>query len=94
MMKLKYILLTLSLAEFAIGFSNARASTFFYLGLPLGVIFLGLYLIVHSLEKESALYDEQNHASESVTQSAEVHKQGELAMGKMALNPVTAPGHS
>jgi hypothetical protein len=59
----KYIFLTLALVEFAIGFSNLRPTTFFYLGLPLGAIFFGLFLITQMLEKESALLDEQNRAA-------------------------------
>jgi len=63
MMRGKHIFLTLSLIEFAIGFSNARPTTFFYLGLPLGAVFFGLFLITQMLEKESALLDEQSRAT-------------------------------
>lgn len=63
-MKLKYVFLTLSLIETAIGLSDARQNIFFYLGLPIGAILLGLFLIAQVLEKESALYDEQNRALE------------------------------
>jgi hypothetical protein len=65
MQRLKYILLTLALVEFAIGFSNLQPTIIFYLGLPLGAIFFGLYLIAQLLEKESALLDEQNRAAAS-----------------------------
>jgi hypothetical protein len=61
--KLKYVLLTLALIELAVGLSNARANVFFYLGLPLGTVLLGLYLIIQSFEKESARFDEQNRAA-------------------------------
>jgi len=63
MIRLKHILLTLSLLEFAIGFSNYRPTTFFYLGPPVGAILLGLFLVAQLLEKESALLDEQNRAA-------------------------------
>jgi hypothetical protein len=63
MMKPKYIFLTLSLVELTIGFSNARQNAFFYLGLPVGAILFGLFLIAQVMEKESALYDEQNRAA-------------------------------
>jgi hypothetical protein len=63
MPRLKYIFLTLALVEFAIGFSNLRPTTFFYLGLPLGAIFFGLFMITQILEKESALLEEQNRAA-------------------------------
>ena len=62
MPKWKYIFLALALVEFAIGFSNLQPTTFFYLGLPLGAIFFGLFMITQLLEKESALLDEQNRA--------------------------------
>jgi hypothetical protein len=63
MRKWKYIFLTLSLVEFAIGFSEFRPNTFFYLGRPLGAILFGLFLIAQMLEKESILLDEQNRAT-------------------------------
>ena len=59
----KSIFLTLCLIELAIGFSDLRPTTFFYLGPPLGAIFFGLFLITQLLEKESALLDEQNRAA-------------------------------
>jgi len=62
-MKLKNILLAISLLGFAIAFSNfGEASVWadaLALGLPIGTILLGLFLIFTVLEKESALYDEQ-----------------------------------
>jgi len=63
MPKLKNILLTLAVMELAIGFSNLRPTIFFFMGLPLGAILFGLYLITQLLEKESALLDEQNRAA-------------------------------
>jgi uncharacterized membrane protein YtjA (UPF0391 family) len=59
----KYIFLTLALVEFAIGFSGLRPTIFVDLGLPLGAILFGLFLITQILEKESALLDEQNRAA-------------------------------
>jgi hypothetical protein len=59
----KYIFLALALVEFAIGFSDLRPTTFFYLGRPLGAILFGLFLIAQMLERESALLDEQNRAA-------------------------------
>lgn len=70
-MKPKYILLTLSLIELSIGFSNARQNAFFYLGLPVGSALFGLFLITQFLEKESALYDEQRRVSERTQKSSE-----------------------
>lgn len=62
-MKWKDIFLALALMEFAIGFSGLRPTTFFCLGLPLGVILLGLILVAQLLERESVLPDEQNRAA-------------------------------
>jgi len=62
-MKLKHIFLALALIELAIGFSNLRPTTFFYLGPPLGAALLGLFLVTQLLERESALLDEQNRAA-------------------------------
>ena len=59
----KYIFLSLALIEFAIGFSDLRPNTFFYMGRPLGAILLGLYLVAQLLERESALLDQQNRAA-------------------------------
>jgi TRAP-type C4-dicarboxylate transport system permease small subunit len=69
MLKLKYVFLSLSAVEFAIGFSNARPAAFFYLGLPLGAILIILFLVTQFLEKESALYDVQNLAAEVARQA-------------------------
>lgn len=71
MLRWKYVLLGLSLIELAIGFSNARPNVFFYLGLPVGTILFCLFLIFQFLEKESALYDEQNRDAEQRRQAAQ-----------------------
>jgi len=80
MLKWKYIFLTVSLIAFAIGFSDARPSVWFYMGRPVGAILFGLFLIAQVLEKESALYDEQARAA-AKERSAK-------------LPPQTAPGPS
>lgn len=86
-MKPKYILLTLSLIELTIGFSNARQNTFFYLGLPIGAALFGLFLIVQFLEKESALYDEQRRVSERAPKSSEGQKQTLPSRQEVASDP-------
>jgi len=63
MLKWKYVFLSLSVLEFAIGFSHARPVVLVDLGLPLGAILFILFLISQLLEKESALYDEQNRTA-------------------------------
>lgn len=59
-MKLKNVFLTISLVSFAIGFISTGESIFWYLGLPVGAIFFGLFMIFMILEKETALLDEQS----------------------------------
>jgi uncharacterized membrane protein YtjA (UPF0391 family) len=75
MFKWKYIFLSLSLIELAVGFSDARPTTFFYLGRPLGTILFGLFLIAQVMEKESALYDEQRRAAQPSQKLPEVPEQ-------------------
>ena len=57
--KTKKIALTLSLIAFAIGFSDAGESTFWYMGRPVGAILFAVYMIFMVLEKESLLLDKQ-----------------------------------
>jgi hypothetical protein len=57
----KYVLLTLSLAGIAITACDRQPTTVSYLALPLSAILFELFLIFSILEKESALFDEQNH---------------------------------
>ncbi len=44
------------------GLINVGDADVLYTILPLGAVFLGLYLIVKVLEKESAQYDAEHHA--------------------------------
>lgn len=94
MMKPKYIFLTLSLIELAIGFSNARQNAFFYLGLPVGAILFGLFLITQVLEKESALYDEQNRAADLARNPRPVWPQRLPIQQKAAYDPSLTTAHS
>jgi hypothetical protein len=62
-------LLILSVAAIGIGLAfvtnviNVQNIVAFYVALPLGAIFLGLFLMFRSFEKEMAIYDleQQNH---------------------------------
>jgi hypothetical protein len=63
-MKIKNIALTISSIGFAIGFSDAGESTFWYMGRPIGAIFFIVFFIFMLLEKEYAILDEQNRATE------------------------------
>lgn len=93
-MKPKYILLTLSLIELTIGFSNARQNTFFYLGLPVGAALFGLFLISQFLEKESALYDEQRRVSEHAQKSCDGQKQPLSSRQEFVSDPALTVAHS
>jgi hypothetical protein len=58
-MKLKHLLLGVSLTAFAIGFADVGTASQWGLARPLGAVFFILCLIVMLLEKEMALYDEE-----------------------------------
>ena len=58
-MKLKHLLLAVSLSAFAIGFADIGAASQWGLARPLGAVFFILYMIVMLLEKETALYDKE-----------------------------------
>jgi hypothetical protein len=95
MLKWKYVLLGLALVELAIGFSNARPNVFFYLGLPVGTILFILFLIFHILEKESALYDEQNRQMELARKSAQPSQRPAPGVSRQdATGPVFGQAHS
>jgi hypothetical protein len=95
MLKWKYAFLSLSLIELAIGFSNARPNVFFYLGLPLGAIFFSLFLIFQLMEKESALYDEQQRAPEPARQEvAPAPSRPPISRPKHDTNPASNRAHS
>jgi hypothetical protein len=55
MTKTTKILLAISLSAFALGFTDILWG----LGRPVGAIFFGLFMIFKLLEKEMALYDEE-----------------------------------
>ncbi len=52
------LLLVISLAGLVIGLTT---NLFWGIGLPLGAVFFGLFLIFKLLEKESAQFDEEHH---------------------------------
>ena len=58
MTKTTKILLAISLAGFAVGFTNILWGV----GTPVGAVFLGLFMIFTILEKETALFDEENRS--------------------------------
>jgi hypothetical protein len=93
-MKWKNIFLSASLVEFAIGFSDAQPNVFFYLGRPLGAIFFWLFLLCVFLEKEVALFDEQNRAAELEYAPAPARPAVEPRRPEPATRPGFATAHS
>jgi uncharacterized membrane protein YtjA (UPF0391 family) len=95
MLKWKYVFLTLALVGLAVGFANLRPTTFFYLGQPLGAVFLGLFLIAQVLEKESALLDEQNRAAAlSRNEPIQTPAPSKNSRNEVATHPVPTMAHT
>ncbi len=95
MLKWKYGFVGLSLLAFAIGFSHARSNVFFDLGFPLGAILFILFLVTQLLEKESALYDEQNRAAVlAPPASATAPRPRPISRLKEKTNPAFTTAHS
>ena len=94
MLKWKHVFLVLGLIELAVGFSDARPTPFFYLGRPVGMVLLGLFLITMFMEKESALYDEQNRASQPKQEPLETPKPTLPRRETVARNATLAAAHS
>jgi uncharacterized membrane protein YtjA (UPF0391 family) len=91
----KYIFLTVSLIAFAIGFSDAQATTLFDLGRPVGAILFGLFLIVQVFEKESALLDEQMAAEAAQRRNLPDQKSGGISNSEEGLTgPALTTAHS
>ena len=57
------IFLTVAIVAFVIGSSELAENMFFYMGRPVGAIFFVLFMIFQFLDKETALYDEQQKAA-------------------------------
>ena len=55
----KYLALTISILGFVIGFSDLQENIYFWLGRPVGAICFGIFFIFTVLEKEFALFDEE-----------------------------------
>jgi hypothetical protein len=65
MTKTTKILLTVSLAAFALGCTNVLGG----IGTPFGAIFFGLFLIFRILEKEMALFDKEQELRIALAES-------------------------
>ena len=57
-----------------IGFVNEHGMDALYAVLPTGAVFAGLFLIVHVLEKESAIYDQEQEVHDTDAQSSGVER--------------------
>jgi hypothetical protein len=60
--------LVLGLA-FVTGIVNVQNTVAFYVALPLGAVSLGLFLLFRILEKEAALYDQEQQANPAFQQA-------------------------
>ena len=65
MKKTTKTLLTISLTAFALGCSNVLGG----IGIPVGAIFFGLFLIFRILEKEMALFDKEQEIRLALAES-------------------------
>ena len=66
MTKMTKIFLAISLISFPVGFLDV----FWGMGKPVGAIFFGLFMISRILEKDSALYDEEQELRLGLAQGA------------------------
>ncbi len=83
-MKLKHTILIFSLLALVVGFSDLKPALISNLGVPVGAVLFGLFLIAQVFEKELALYDGQNRAPEPLSfpphmQSGQISVQEEVA---------------
>ena len=62
MKHLPKIFLTVAIVAFVIGFSALAENMFFYMGRPVGAISFVLFMIFRFLQKETALYDQDQQA--------------------------------
>lgn len=62
--KLKNVFLTISLTGLALTICDRQPTVLSYMFLPVSAILFGLFMIWTVLEKESALFDEQNRDEE------------------------------
>ena len=69
----KHILLTTSLIALTVAFLDRSPSLLSYLSLPAGTVLFGLFLIATALEKESALFDEQNRENVPARKPEQAH---------------------
>jgi hypothetical protein len=69
---------------FVTGIVNVQNTVAFYVALPLGAVSLGLFLIFRMLEKEVALYDEEQQARPASRAAAKERDCSRHSHGKTA----------
>jgi len=79
------IFLTVAIVAFVIGSSELGENMFFYMGRPLGAIFFVLFMIFQFLQKETALYDQQQQV---------VNASAPATNSRPATTPARRPGNS
>jgi len=90
MTKTTKILLTISLIAFAIGCTDF----FFGVGKPVGAIFFGLFLISKLLEKEVALYHQEERERFERAQRFVVSKKSKSSEAPGVHSALSAAAHS
>jgi hypothetical protein len=78
------ILLAISLTGFATGFSGILWG----IGMPVGAIFFGLFMIFKMLEKESALFDEENRRQLTLAEQYQGSVPAAASDRPLLINPV------
>lgn len=66
---------------FVTGIVNAQNLVALYVALPLGAVFLGLFLIFRILEKETSLYDHEQHSHPALKQATAPMNEQEATCG-------------
>src|SRR5271163_777915 len=87
--KLKTVFLVVSLLEVALWLMRNSHRTLVCLGLPLGAVLFGLYLIVSVLEKETALYDLEQQAKPQASSPVSIGRNSQSVAGS---GRTSAPG--
>jgi hypothetical protein len=87
-MKLKHILLALSVLGVVVG--SVTDSIYLDVALPIGSILFGLFMVVTIMEKESALYDQQLGHTPKRSHTSTGHKFSR----EQTKNPVLTHAHS
>ncbi len=75
---------------FVTGIVNVQNTVALYVALPLGAVFLGLFLMFQLFEKEMALYDEEQQTHLAYQKTETVEKRGSSRSSEGRGKSVTA----